>query len=100
MERKIHNKLEEWRKSSKRLPLIVQGARQVGKTYSVLSFGRERFDSVLYFNFESNTELHRIFDRDLSPNRLLRELSVLAGEKVSEERSLNFLMRYRLAVRH
>jgi predicted AAA+ superfamily ATPase len=42
MERKIYNKLEEWRKSRKRLPLIVQGARQVGKTYSVLSFGRER----------------------------------------------------------
>lgn len=90
MERRIYNKLEEWRKSRKRLPLIVQGARQVGKTYSVLSFGRERFDSVLYFNFESNTELHRIFDRDLSPQRILRELSVLAGEKVSEERSLIF----------
>ncbi len=90
MERKIYNKLEEWRKNRKRLPLIVRGARQVGKTYSVLSFGRERFDSVLYFNFESNTELHRIFDRDLSPTRILRELSVLSGEKVNEERSLIF----------
>ena len=90
MERKINIKLEEWRKSRRRLPLIVQGARQVGKTYSVLSFGRERFDAVLYFNFESNRELHRIFERDLSPGRILRELSVLAGEKVTEERSLIF----------
>jgi len=90
MERKITIKLEEWRKSRRRLPLIVQGARQVGKTYSILSFGREQFDSVLYFNFESNKELHRIFERDLSPQRISRELSVLAGEKVSEERCLIF----------
>jgi predicted AAA+ superfamily ATPase len=90
MERKINIKLEEWLKNRRRLPLIVQGARQVGKTYSVLSFGRERFDSVLYFNFESNRELHRIFERDLSPRRILRELSVLAGENIREERSLIF----------
>lgn len=72
------------------MPLIVQGARQVGKTYSVLAFGREQFDSVLYFNFESSRELHRVFERDLSPHRILRELSVLAGEKVMEGRSLIF----------
>jgi len=90
MERKINIKLEEWLKNRRRLPLIVQGVRQVGKTYSVLSFGRERFDSVLYFNFESNRELHRIFERDLSPRRILRELSVVAGENIREERSLIF----------
>lgn len=90
MERKIDNKLEEWRKKRNRLPLIVQGARQVGKTWSILAFGRKKFDSLLYFNFESNRELHRIFDRDLSPERILRELSVLAGETIMKERSLIF----------
>jgi len=90
MERKINEKLEEWRKKKNRLPLIIQGARQVGKTHSILLFGRNSFDSLLYFNFESNSELHRIFDRDLSPHRIIRELSVIAGETVNEGRSLIF----------
>ena len=90
MERKIDLKLKEWSRGRKRVPLIVQGARQVGKTYSILSFGRKNFDSLLYFNFESNRELHNIFERDLSPGRIMRELSVLSGETVIKGKSLIF----------
>ncbi len=80
MERKIEKKLVDWKNSSSRLPLILQGARQVGKTYSLLQFGRKYYKNTAYFNFESSNELHAIFDRDLSPSRILRELSAYTAE--------------------
>ncbi|MHC1731048.1 MAG: ATP-binding protein [Bacteroidales bacterium] len=77
-------------KSSNRQPLIVQGARQVGKTYSIVAFGKKHFSNMLYLNFESNNELSRIFDRDLLPGRIIKELSVLTGEPVVEGKTLLF----------
>ena len=53
MERKIEKELVDWTNSSSRLPLILQGARQVGKTYSLLQFGRKYYKNTTYFNFES-----------------------------------------------
>lgn len=82
MERKIEKKLVNWKNSSSRLPLILQGARQVGKTYSLLLFGRKNYKNTAYFNFESSSELHGIFDRDLSPSRILRELSAFTSEPI------------------
>jgi len=90
MERKIDSRLILWKKSRNRMPLIVQGARQVGKTYSIAEFGRKHFANMLYLNFESNGELARIFDRDLNPGRIIRELSVLTGEQVTEGKTLIF----------
>lgn len=90
MERKIESRLILWKKRRNRKPLIVQGARQVGKTYSIAEFGRKHFANMLYLNFESNGELARIFDRDLNPGRIIRELSVLTGEPVTEEKTLIF----------
>ena len=58
MERKVLKWLIEWKNSTNRKPLILQGARQVGKTYSALTFGKEYYDSVVYFNFENNKELY------------------------------------------
>jgi predicted AAA+ superfamily ATPase len=88
MERKIQNKLQSWKESPHRKPLIIQGARQVGKTYSILNFGKSNYKNLLYFNFESNGELKSLFDRDLSPQRILRELSALSGETIFEGDSL------------
>lgn len=82
MERKIEKKLVNWKNSSSRLPLILQGARQVGKTYSLLQFGRKYYKNTVYFNFESSSELHGIFDRDLSPFRILKELSAFTSEPI------------------
>jgi predicted AAA+ superfamily ATPase len=90
MERKIEYRLEKWGKSSKRQPLIVQGSRQVGKTYSVIAFGKKHFGNILYLNFESNNELQKVFERDLSPLRVIRELSVITGEPVNEKSTLLF----------
>lgn len=72
------------------MPLIVSGARQVGKTYTILSFGKTQYRNVAYFNFESNTELHQIFERDLSPARIIRELSAKSGESLLEGETLVF----------
>ena len=54
MYRKIMGFLEAWKENEHRKPLILQGARQVGKTYSILEFGRTHYENVAYFNFETN----------------------------------------------
>jgi uncharacterized protein len=88
MERKIAKQLAEWKNALHRKPLLLKGARQVGKTWSLLDFGKKHYKNVLYFNFESNKDLHGIFDRDLAPGRLLNELSAYAGQSILENESL------------
>jgi hypothetical protein len=90
MERKIEEYFSSWKKSPGRMPLMVVGARQVGKTYSILSFGNNNYSNVAYFNFESNTELQHIFQRDLNPARIVQELSILAGKTISSNNTLIF----------
>jgi len=90
MERKIEKQLLKWRNAKNRLPLIVHGARQVGKTYSILWFGKQNYQKVHYFNFESNERLKAIFDKDLSPERIVSELSIFSGSKIVENTDLVF----------
>ncbi len=85
MERKITSKMEQWRNSEDRKPLMIMGPRQVGKTYSVMEFAKSRFDSYAMFNFQESPELHRIFDGDLSPRGLLKELSAYSQETITDE---------------
>ncbi len=87
---KIDIKLEEWKTSRNRLPLLIQGARQVGKTYSVINFGKKHFQNIVYLDFELSKELHRIFEYDLNPFRIVRDLSVFTGETIREETTLIF----------
>ncbi|GHU09198.1 ATPase [Alphaproteobacteria bacterium] len=84
MERKFTEQLVKWKNFPRRIPLIVTGARQVGKTYGLLSFGKAHYKNVVYANFENNPELHQLFERDLFPTRILRELSVMTGETILE----------------
>jgi predicted AAA+ superfamily ATPase len=79
MERKIVDMLINWKNSSSRQPLILQGARQVGKTYTLLSFGKEHYKNVAYFSMEDSTEIQRIFERDLNPERIIKELAAHSG---------------------
>ena len=88
MYRKIMNYLEEWRQSPHRKPLILQGARQVGKTYSLLAFGRAHYENVAYFNFETNPKLNATFDEDISPAYLIPILSHIAGQTIVREKTL------------
>ena len=75
MDRKIMGFLREWKQSSHRKPLILQGARQVGKTYSILEFGRMDYENVAYFNFETNPKLNETFEENISPEYLIPILS-------------------------
>ena len=88
MYRKIMEYLEKWKASEHRKPLILQGARQVGKTYSILEFGRTHYDNVAYFNFETNPKLNDTFAEDISPNYLVPILSHIAGQTIVREKTL------------
>ena len=88
MYRKIMGYLEEWKESIHRKPLILQGARQVGKTYSVLEFGRNHYENVAYFNFESNPKLAETFEESISPDYLIPILSHIAGQTIIKEKTL------------
>ena len=88
MYRKITNFLEAWKDSKHRKPLILQGARQVGKTYSILEFGRIHYENVAYFNFETNPRLNETFEENISPDYLIPILSHLAGQTIVREKTL------------
>lgn len=74
MKRKIYQDLLDWKNSEDRKPLLIQGARQVGKTYIINMFGTENYNNVVYCNFEKDIQLHSIFS-DLDPIRIIKELS-------------------------
>jgi predicted AAA+ superfamily ATPase len=88
MERKFTKELIKWKNSSKRMPLILTGARQVGKTYGLLSFGKKEYKNTVYLNFEDNRLLEKVFERDLNPERILKELSEISGETIFKKESL------------
>ena len=88
MYRKIFNFLEIWKNNEHRKPLILQGARQVGKTYSVLEFGRTHYENVAYFNFETNPKLNETFDENISPDYLIPILSHIASQTIIKEKTL------------
>lgn len=88
MYRKIMDYLEKWKESGRRKPLILQGARQVGKTYAILEFGRTHYDHVAYFNFETNPKLNETFSEEISPEYLIPILSRIAGQTIVRERTL------------
>lgn len=88
MYRKIMSYLETWQESMHRKPLILQGTRQVGKTYSVLEFGRTHYDNVAYFNFETNPKLNETFEENISPDYLIPILSHIAGQTIVKEKTL------------
>lgn len=85
MYRKIMSNFKQWKDSPHRKPLVLQGGRQVGKTYSVLEFGRTHYEGVAYFNFESNPKLNETFAEDISPNCLIPILSHIAGQTISRK---------------
>lgn len=83
MKRKIEERLLAWKnKTRNRLPLIVNGARQVGKTYILRKFGAEQFKNVVYVNLETNLTIASYFTDNITPERLLRYLEASTGERI------------------
>ncbi|MCL1823828.1 MAG: ATP-binding protein, partial [Oscillospiraceae bacterium] len=82
MEREAMTQLVDWKNSHRRMPLIVQGARQVGKTRLMKEFGMRYYEDVFYFSFHDNNDLSAIFDKDKVARRLVDELGLLVGKKI------------------
>ena len=82
MYRNIVNQLIEWKKSEERKPLIVLGARQVGKTYSLLDFGKQHYKYVAYINCDENEQAENLFVQDYNMERVLFAIAAIAGVPV------------------
>ena len=86
--REILSKLKEWKDSQNRKPLIIQGARQIGKTWAMLKFGQSEYENVAYFNFDSSEELCKEFDKTKDPNRLIGILGLYTDVPITPHTTL------------
>ena len=88
MKRDFYTKLLEWKKSEDRKPLILKGARQVGKTYILKEFGKNEYTNTAYFNFEEDPTLKDFFMGRLQPERILEKLSIYYETKILPHKTL------------
>ncbi len=91
MKRFIDQELLKWKHRKRRKPLIIRGARQVGKTYSIRSFGESHFDMFALADLERNPELHRIFNGNLDAKQIIADLEILLGQKIYPGKTLLFI---------
>ncbi len=82
MKRKAINDLINWKNSEERKPLVLKGARQVGKTWLMKEFGKTCYEHFVYFNFDEEDQLKSIFEANKNPQRIIELLSLIAGEKI------------------
>ncbi|MCD8099042.1 MAG: ATP-binding protein [Oscillospiraceae bacterium] len=82
MKRNAIQDLINWKSSEERKPLVLKGARQVGKTWLMKEFGQNYYKSYVYFNFDEEDELKSIFEANKNPQRIIELLSMIAGEKI------------------
>ena len=90
MKRTILWELKKWKKEKYRKPLLIRGARQVGKTFIVRELGKD-FEDYVEINFELTPMARKVFEMDLDPRRIIRDLSLFPGKKISPGRTLLFL---------
>ena len=88
MKRILLEKLKQWKESSTRQPLILRGARQVGKTWLMKEFARTEYEDYIYVNFEFDEELKTLFEADLNPERILLHLNAFSGVEAKPETTL------------
>lgn len=88
MRRNAIQELATWKSSEDRKPMVLKGARQVGKTWLMKEFGQNYYDSYVYFNFDEEDELKSIFEANKNPQRIIELLSLIAGEKILPEKTL------------
>ena len=81
-------KLYKWKNSKRRKPLIIEGARQVGKTWLMKEFGKQAYADTVYINFDSNSRMADLFSADLDTDRLIMGLELYAGRKINPDNTL------------
>lgn len=80
--------LRNWKYKKNRKPLIIEGARQVGKTWLMKEFGRKEYKDTVYINFDSNSRVAELFSADLDTQRIIRGIEIYAGKKIDPENTL------------
>lgn len=90
MKRKLYQELVLWKKDKKRKPLLLQGARQVGKTYLINEFAKNEYENYIYLNFEQNTELTSLFSENLNPKHIIQNIGLYFGYKIDAIDTLIF----------
>jgi uncharacterized protein len=88
IQRSAYAKLLDWKKSPNRKPLILQGARQVGKTWLIKRFGKSEFESIAYFNFEESAEIRQFFAETKDVQRIIRNLALVYGKPILPGKTL------------
>jgi predicted AAA+ superfamily ATPase len=91
LKRALYGELLLWKSSKQRKPLLLQGARQTGKTYLLQEFGRLEYDDLAYFNFEETPEIGSLFDSSLRADTLIESLSAAIGRRIRPGTTLVFL---------
>lgn len=80
--------LREWKNKKSRKPLIIEGARQVGKTWLMKEFGKEEYEDTVYINFDSNSKMTELFSADLDTERIIRGIEIYIGRKINRKDTL------------
>lgn len=88
MKRDLYKKLLDWKKDPNRQPLLLQGARQVGKTFLLKEFGQEAYNQCCYINFEETPGCKTFFEADLKPHRIVRDLAIFLEMKIDPASTL------------
>lgn len=88
MKRNAIDELIKWKNDEERKPMVLRGARQVGKTWLMKEFGKNYYEGYVYFNFDEEDELKSIFEANKNPQRIVELLSMIAGEKILPESTL------------
>lgn len=91
MKRDIYRQLSEWKRSTRRKPLVLNGARQVGKTYALQHFGKAAYKKVAYLNFEKDGKLGQYFEGTLDPKQLIRILGIHTEVEIEPHETLVIL---------
>jgi predicted AAA+ superfamily ATPase len=90
MKRKVHDKLRDWKNDSKRLPLVITGARQIGKTYSVQEFANSEYDDFVNISLDKEDNVAKLFEQNIDPERLIVNIGAVKNKKIIPGKTLIF----------
>ena len=91
MYREKIKELKKWKESPNRKPLIIRGARQVGKTWLMKEFGEKYYDKCAYINFDDNSRMNKLFEEDFDLDRIIQGLKIESGVNIEAENTLIIL---------
>lgn len=91
MYREKIEELKKWKESPNRKPLIIRGARQVGKTWLMKEFGKKNYEKCAYINFDDNVRMNKLFDEDFNIDRIIQGLKIESGVNIEPDNTLIIL---------